>query len=71
MLESMDANFSTGTLPDFVKLQRLQSNQETMGYRIPINVMLAEVKEINLNIRFNLTASKCIYEANKWLINSA
>ncbi|XP_018361616.1 PREDICTED: uncharacterized protein LOC108760275 [Trachymyrmex cornetzi] len=43
-----------------------------MGYRIstPINILLAEVKECELSIRFNLTASKTIYKcmANKFSI---
>lgn len=35
-----------------------------MGYRIstPINVMLAEAKEISFNIRLNLNASKFIFK---------
>jgi len=65
----MDANFLTWepAAPDFIKLQRLQYKviRKAMGYRIstPINVMLAEAKEFNLNIRFNLTASKFVHKA--------
>ncbi|XP_018310131.1 uncharacterized protein [Mycetomoellerius zeteki] len=60
--------------PDFIKLRRLQYKviKKAMGYRIstPIDTMLAEAKEFELNIRFNLTASKFIYKcmANKFNI---
>ncbi|XP_018369889.1 PREDICTED: uncharacterized protein LOC108765599 [Trachymyrmex cornetzi] len=53
--------------PSYLKLLRLQYRviRGAMGYRIstPINVMLAEAKEISFDIRLNLTTSRFIYKA--------
>ncbi|KYM98251.1 hypothetical protein ALC62_11049, partial [Cyphomyrmex costatus] len=63
------------SLVNFIKLLRIQYKviRIAMGYRISIsiNVMLAEAKEIGLNIRFNLTTSKFLFKsmANKFSLS--
>ena len=71
---NMDANSLSENLWLPISSQRLQYKviRKAMRYciSIPINVMLVEAKEFNLNIRFNLIASKFIYKAmaNKFSI---
>jgi len=70
----MDANSLSENLWLPISSQRLQYKviRKAMRYciSVPINVMLVEAKEFNLNIRFNLIASKFIYKAmaNKFSI---
>ncbi|XP_018378524.1 PREDICTED: uncharacterized protein LOC108771118 [Trachymyrmex cornetzi] len=57
----------SSSAPNYLKLVRFQYRviRGAMGYRIstPINVMLAEAKEISFDIRLNLNTSRFIYKA--------